>query len=193
MLSIALASAAQDDHTKFYHLGKNEGEITARKLSKEAYEHEDSKSEIRGAPNVVEETHTVDNGANVKVRRLQQTIEYEFTMLGLYEFPTDFILDTSLAEVRDVIRLTQIFYRRLFSQKYPQAYVQSRTQFLDGEIFDSAEPPTISLEFNTTVTFRLVGDVPTSGEALADTVAFNELDYLFDFVHNAFPPDLFPL
>ena len=158
----------------------------------------EERTAVRGAKAEIyeSETSTFVEGAKMSIRRLQEEIIYNFDNQGIYTFPMGTEITFNPSEVRDVIRLTQIFYRRimgqLFSQSYVDATCEQTTVGEEGEIVDSGGAiPAVRLNFTTTLTFRLVGDVPNPTEALAATQNFDQTDYLVNFVRFAFPSSSF--
>ena len=124
-----------------------------------------------------------------------QTETYDYTMTAIYTWPELFVPDgTSVAEVRDVVRLTQVFYRRLLAQAYPFAYKQVICEFISADADPNLRPFQATLEFSTTVTYQFNPDIPSTDESLATITNFDpNADYLNSFVRAAFPADLFPL
>lgn len=123
-------------------------------------------------------------------RQLQSIVEYVFDVQDFYTWPDDFeFVDISLEEVRNVVRLSQVFYRRIMASAYGGAYWQVSATFIDA-VAVGANPLRIELDMTVTVEFR--ASAPSASDTLSTMRNIDTGDYLRGFVTKATPGVLFP-
>lgn len=128
--------------------------------------------------------------ATVTTRQLQEFIMYEFFVIALYFFPDDYVFDQNV-NLRDIDRLTQIFYKRIMGAEYPLTWRDSTCSVFLAEAIQDSEPPYGYIVFNTTFTFVNQDGVPTEAEVFEAASNFDEDHYLEYFVKRANPTDVF--
>ena len=139
----------------------------------------------------------------VEGRRLNE-VSYEYQMVGTYTWEEDYEFEgTNDAQAEQMVRMSNIYYRRLLAQEYSVSF-QAVTADLVSVSVDEGDsrrklkkdkksksssesesesvesvPLRAVVEFTTTFTHRLVGNVPDESEN-GDTIRneFDEGDYL---------------
>lgn len=144
-------------------------------------------------------TATALRGEQPEARNLQSLIEYVYNVELFFTLDPDFVPTGAerLDEVRDIVRLTQNFYRRTLAQAYAREYWQVTCIHTGGENdirvdVDALGRITLAFDVIVTSTYRMVGNPPTEAEGLAAVSTFDRTTYLTKFVWLARPGDFAP-
>ena len=168
--------------------------------------HEIQGHNVRGLKTSEDEVVTTEvvsdengNYAVATVRRLQEMITYVYSVTFVYTFPEDFFPEGArLAEVRDGIRLTQIFYNRLIASLYPDSYYRATCDYAGtendiGVDVDSLGRLRISVDTTLTTTYIALGVMPDGDEAFSAVTNFDRTVLLTQFLYLASPGVFLPL
>jgi hypothetical protein len=138
-----------------------------------------------------------ENEANT--RRLSDVIVYYYNVILTYAITDDYVNNGSpkLEEVQDIVRLTEVYYRRLLGAKYSIVYQDVRCQYFGGEagIQVVSFPPFTLIQFavDLTTSYRLAGKPPNYAQSFdAVREGFDSFDYIENFARLALPGNFAP-
>lgn len=128
------------------------------------------------------------DGARVHVRQLQDDFRlYTFECVLTFGFEAGTDVSPGGEEIRDLARLTDIYFTRVVAQNFGLPY----EDVLVNRRGDETTSSFFILFFDIVTTFRFVGDVPSMDAVLVSILSTDLNDYIDKFVHVTFPPGVF--
>lgn len=130
--------------------------------------------------------------STMEQRNLQATRDYEFDATALYDFafegPTP-ETNVTVADAVEVLRLTEIYYRRIVGAAFPLAYQDVAISYKSHHW----EPlqDTLAVDFGASVTLRLASKLPSLEEIMAMFRDIDSKSYIKHISPLATPPELF--